>query len=338
MPPADKAAGWGGSNERVQYGPHDRARREHAPCKPPTGGPPGGANTGWEGRRRERHGKPPPLQREKCRASCLQRARNVLTPEDRQRGRPPPRPPSPPPNQEMGEDSLGDSEGTWGGAEDRPKRQGGRRAASGGDAKQPEPKRKKTKKEKKTKQNNAPEQGQIAETDGARQEPGSAERGAEKGETPGKKAGRQGPTPQRTAGGRGDKSPQETLVRYATSGVWGPPWCPYRPHLRAGNKVGYARDRWPAARGGTGPGGVATGPDQEHPRRHVLRFLSCEGLRVGHTVHWGRQETRLSRKDSPATHSVPDPGVGKGRCTWLRRSSICTKRVQMDGPYNRVTT
>ena len=101
--------------------------------------------------------------------------------------------------------------------------------------------------------------------------------------------------------------------------------------------MGYARDRWPAGRGGTGPGGVANGPDQEHSPRHVLRFVSCEGLRVGHTVHRGRQETRLSRKDSPETHSVPDPGVGKGRRTWLRRRSMCTERVQMDGPYNRVT-
>ena len=85
------------------------------------------------------------------------------------------------------------------------------------------------------------------------------------------------------------------------------------------------------------PGGVANGPDQEHSPRHVLRFVSCEGLRVGHTVHRGKQETCLTRKDSPETHSVPDPGVGKGRRTWIRRRSICTERVQMDGPYNRVT-
>ena len=36
-PPEDKAAGWGGSGERVRDGPHDRARREHAPCKPQRG-------------------------------------------------------------------------------------------------------------------------------------------------------------------------------------------------------------------------------------------------------------------------------------------------------------
>ena len=84
-------------------------------------------------------------------------------------------------------------------------------------------------------------------------------------------------------------------------------------------------------------GGGTNGPDQEHPPRHVLRFEPREGLRVGHAVHRGRQETRLSRKDSPATHSVPDPGVGNGWRTWLRSRSICTERVQMEGPYNRVT-
>ena len=36
-PPEDKVAGWGGSGERVRDGPHDRARREHAPCKPQRG-------------------------------------------------------------------------------------------------------------------------------------------------------------------------------------------------------------------------------------------------------------------------------------------------------------
>ena len=73
--------------------------------------------------------------------------------------------------------------------------------------------------------------------------------------------------------------------------------------------------------------------DKAHSPRHVLRFLPSEGLRVGHTVHRGRQETRLSRMDSPAPHSVPDPGVGNGRSTWLRRRFICTERVEMDGPY-----
>ena len=69
----------------------------------------------------------------------------------------------------------------------------------------------------------------------------------------------------------------------------------------------------------------------------MLRLVPSEGLQVGQTVHRGRQETRLSRKDYPVTHSVPDPGVGNGRSTWLRRRAICTERVQMDGPYNSVT-
>ena len=82
---------------------------------------------------------------------------------------------------------------------------------------------------------------------------------------------------------------------------------------------------------------MTNGPDQEHTPQHVLGFMPSEGLRVGHTIHRGKQETRLPRKDSPATHSVPDPGVGNGRRTWLRSRSICTERVQMDGPYNRAT-
>ena len=66
-------------------------------------------------------------------------------------------------------------------------------------------------------------------------------------------------------GGWGGKGPQKTLVRYPTSGVWGPPRCPYRPHLSAGNKVGYARDRWPAAQGGTGLGGWPMGLTKSTP-------------------------------------------------------------------------
>ena len=152
-------------------------------------------------------------------APCLRRAcaigRTARTP-------PPPAPfSSTHPQKRRGQ--RGDSEGTWGGAE------------------------KKTKKNQKqtTKDTNTPEQGG---SQGARQ--GARDRG-----TPlGTKAGRQGPTPQRTGGSRGDKSPRKTLVRYPTSGVRGPPRCPYWPHLSASNKVGYARDRWPAARGGTGLG------------------------------------------------------------------------------------
>ena len=264
-PPEDTAAGWGGKGERVRDGPHDRAQTEHAPCKPQQGEPPGvnrrkgRVTTGatWQA--------PPPLQRDKCRASCLRPACDVLTPEDGQRGRPPPPPPSPPPTQERGEDSeeTARGHGGRGGAEDRPKRRGERRVASGRG-------KKKTKKQRTpTRQSRGRQQRQTGHGKSQEARQGARERG-----TPlGKKAGRQGQTPQRTGGGRGDKSPQKTLVRYPTSGVWGPPRCPYRPHLSAGNKVGYARDRWPAARGGTGLGGWPMGLTKSTP--HGTYCGSC---------------------------------------------------------------
>ena len=120
-----------------------------------------------------------------------------------------------------------------------------------------------------TRQSRGRQQGQTGHggSHGARQ--GARDRG-----TPlGTKARRQGPTPQRTGGGRGDKSPRKTLVRYPTSGVWGPPRCPYRVHLSASNKVGYARDRWPAARGGTGLGGWPMGLTKSTP--HGTYCGSC---------------------------------------------------------------
>ena len=129
------------------------------------------------------------------------------------------------------------------------------------------------KKEKKTKDTNAPEQGQTAGADGTRQEPGSTARGVGKGDTPGEESWEAGTNTAANGGGRGDKSPQKTLVRYPTSGVWGPPRCPYRPHLSAGNKVGYARDRWPAARGGTGLGGWPMGLTKSTP--HGTYCGSC---------------------------------------------------------------
>ena len=90
-PPEDKAARWGGSGERVRDGPHDRARRKHAPCKPQRGGHRGSERrVGRAMTGATRLAPPPPLQRDKCRASCLRRACDVLTPEDGQRGRPPP--------------------------------------------------------------------------------------------------------------------------------------------------------------------------------------------------------------------------------------------------------
>ena len=176
---------------RGQSGRVERQRREGAgrttrPCPKgaraehdPTGGPPGVRPQGRKGDDGSQTASPPPhLQRDMCRASCLHRARDVLTPDDRQRGRPPPPPPSPPPTQERGEDSEETARGHGGGgAEDRPKRRGERRVASGGDAK-----------EKKTKDANAPEQGQTAGADGTRQEPGSTARDAGKGGTPGEES------------------------------------------------------------------------------------------------------------------------------------------------------
>ena len=107
-----------------------------------------------------------------------------------------------------------------------------------------------------------------------------ARQGAQAGGTPlGTNARRQGPTPQRTGGGRGDKSPQKTLVRYPTPEFWGPPRCPYRPHLSAGNKVGYARDRWPAAPGGTGLGGWPMGLTKSTPHGTYCGSCPLRGYR-----------------------------------------------------------
>ena len=196
-PPEDKAARWGGSGERVRDGPHDRARRKHAPCKPQRGGHRGCERRVGRATTGATRQAPPPLQRDKCRASCLRRACDVLTPEDGQRGRPPPLlPHTPRKGARTARRRQGDMGG--GGAEDRPTRQEERRAAGGGD-------------EKKKEQSKPTCQG--------------------------KKARRQGPKPRRTGGGRGDMGPQETLVRYPTSGVRGPqrrnpppPHCSQVPH------------------------------------------------------------------------------------------------------------
>ena len=259
-PPEDKATGWGGNGERVQDGPHDRAQREHAPCKPQRRDHRGcdrGVGRATTGATRK---APPNLQRDKCRASCLHRARDVLTPEDTQPGSPPPPPPSPPPTQERGEDSEETARGHGGG-------QGTDRNAGGRDEWRAVEVKKKQRTP--TRQSRGRQQGLTGHGRSQEAQQGARDRG-----TPlGKKAGGQGPTPQRTGGGRGDKSPQKTLVRFPTSGVWGPPRCPYRPHLTAGNKVGYARDRWPAARAGTGLGGWPMGLTKSTP--HGTYCGSC---------------------------------------------------------------
>ena len=79
---------------------------------------------------------------------------------------------------------------------------------------------------KKTQQTNAPEQGQTAETDGTRQEPGSAARGAGKGDTPGEESGEAGTNTaaNRGGGGCGPSRPRR----------WDPmrSWWPCTPRVR----------------------------------------------------------------------------------------------------------
>ena len=258
-PPEDNAAGWGGSEERVRDGPHDRAQREHAPCKPQRGDHRGcDRRVGRATTGATRLAPPPPAEGQVPRlvpAPCSRRAYA--------RGQAARKPPPPTPysstHPRKGRGQREDSEGTWGGAEDRPKGRGERRVTSSGKKKQKTPMR----------QSRGRQQGQTGHGRNQEARQGARERG-----TPlGKEAGRQGPTPQRTGGGWGGKSPQKTLVRYPTSGVWGPPRCPYRPHLSAGNKVGYARDRWPAARGGTGLGGWPMGLTKSSP--HGTYCGSC---------------------------------------------------------------
>ena len=147
----------------------------------PSGGGTGGANAGLEGQRREPHGKPPPpLQRDKCRTSCLRRACDVLTPEDGQRGRPPP-PPHPllphPPRKGVRTARRWRAEMGGGQRTDRRARgRDGRRAV--------ETKKKNNEQSKPTRQ--------------------------------GKKGRRQGPKPRRTGGGRGDMGLQGTLAKNPT--------------------------------------------------------------------------------------------------------------------------
>ena len=177
----------------------------------------------------------------------MRRACDVLTPEYEQRGPPPPAPYSSA-LPRKGRGQRGDSERTWGGGR-------GQTETPGGETRGEQKKTEKNKKQT-TKHTSAPEQGQTAGADGTWREPGSTARGAGSW---GRKLGGRDQRRDEGGAGQGDKSPQKTLVRYPTLGVWGPPRCPYRPHPSAGNKEGYARDRWPAARGGTGLGGWPIG-------------------------------------------------------------------------------
>ena len=169
--PEDIAAGWGGSGERVRDEPHDRAQREHAPCKPRRGDHrgcdrrKGRVTTGatWQA--------PPHLQRDKCRASCLRRACDVLTPEDGQRGRPPPHPLLLHPPKKGARTARRQREDVGGGK--------GQTETPGGAT------RGERKKKEKKKDTNTPDQGQTVGADGTWREPGSTSRGAGKGDAPG---------------------------------------------------------------------------------------------------------------------------------------------------------
>ena len=68
---------------------------------------------------------------------------------------------------------------------------------------------------------------------------------------------------------------------------------------------------------------MADGPDTEYSTRHVLRFVLSEGLRVGHAIHWGRQETRWSSKGSSG-----DPQCTGSRCG-ERPAYLDTTRVHL---------
>ena len=153
----------------------------------PTGGPPGVRTQGRKGDDGSHTASPPsPAEGQVTRLVPAPCLRRAYARGQTARTPPPPPPPSPPPAQERGEDSEETARGHGGGAEDRPTRRGERRAASGGDTRQPNKKKQ------------------------------------SKPTCLGKTAGRQGP--QRTGGGRGDKSPRETLVRYPDlRGLGAPP-------------------------------------------------------------------------------------------------------------------
>ena len=230
-PPEDTAAGWGGRGTRVRNDPHDRAQGEHAPCKPQRGGRRGCNRRKGRVTTRATRQPPPPSGG----TSAVPRACAVLPTCLRSRAdsenAPPPAPYSYA-HPHKGRGRRGDSEGTWGGAGEK----------------------------KKHKTNNKGHQHARAGADSKGRRDMAGARGHSKGRgTGGRPWGRRLGGRDQRGGGRGDKSPRTTLVRYPTSGVWGPPRCPYRPHLSASNRVGDARDRWPAARGGTGLGGWPMG-------------------------------------------------------------------------------
>ena len=137
--PADKAAGWGGSRERVRDRPHDRARRELAPCTPPTGGPPG---VRTQGRKGDEGGHtanpPPPLQRDKSHVPAPQRHHK----SQRTDSKGAPSTPEPATHPKKGRGQRGDSEGTWGGGRGTDHNAGGRDGRQVVETPEPGPKKK----------------------------------------------------------------------------------------------------------------------------------------------------------------------------------------------------
>ena len=78
--------------------------------------------------------------------------------------------------------------------------------------------------------------------------------------------------------------------------------------------MGYARDRWSAARGGTGLGGVTNGPDQEHSPRGAA----------------GRAHRPLGQaRDTPTPQGLPcDPQCTRPRCG-QRPTYLATEQVHL---------
>ena len=211
-----------GPPPRGQSGRVGRQRREGAgwttrPCpkgaravQASTGGPAGVRPQGRKGDDGSHTASTPPICRE---TSAAPRACTVLATCIRQRtgseDAPPPPPPSPPPSQERGEDSEetarghGDGQRTdrnaggrdeWRAVEVQKKKKGHQRARAGTDSRG------------------------RRDTAGARKHG----KGRGKGGHPwGRKLGGRDQHRSERGGGRGDKSPQKTLVRYATSGVLG---------------------------------------------------------------------------------------------------------------------
>ena len=182
---------------RGQSGKEGRQRRQGAgqitrPCpkearavQAPAGGAPGVQTQGRKGEDGSHTASPPPPA--EGQVPCLVPAPCLRRAQTRgQTARAPPPTPLSPTHPGKGRGQRGGGEGTWGGGQrtdQRARGRDGRRAVE-------------TQKKKNKEQSKPTRQG--------------------------KKARRQGPKPQQTGEGRGDMGPQGTLVKYPTSGVWGP--------------------------------------------------------------------------------------------------------------------